>query len=87
MSRITAEVCGLDHVEHGEQQIAVFLDLRSLMTVARVLDRERMQVDFACINSSARASGSSSATQTKQSGLTRYRWMSCGSMSSSRCPF
>ena len=36
----------VDGVQHDEQQVAVFLDLRSLMTVARVLHRQRVQLEF-----------------------------------------
>jgi hypothetical protein len=36
----------LDHVENDEQRIAVLLDLRTLMSVAGILDGQRMQVEL-----------------------------------------
>jgi hypothetical protein len=36
----------LDHVQHREQRVAVFLDLRALMAVARVFDRKLVQVEL-----------------------------------------
>src|SRR6185437_8485119 len=35
-------------VQHREQRIAVFLDLRSLMPFARILDRELVQAELLC---------------------------------------
>ena len=39
-------VDGLDHVQHREQEIAVLLDLRPLMAVPCIFDRQRMQVEL-----------------------------------------
>ena len=39
-------VNGLDHVQDCEDQLAVLFDLRSLMAVPRIFDRERMQVEL-----------------------------------------
>ena len=36
----------LDRVQHDEQRVAVLLDLRPLVAVARVLDRELVQVEL-----------------------------------------
>src|SRR5579864_1868219 len=46
---LLAPVLELDHfgrVQHGEQRIAVFLDLRSLMPFARILDGKLVQAEL-----------------------------------------
>ncbi len=37
---------GLERVQHDEQRIVVFLDLRPLVALVRVLDRERMEAEL-----------------------------------------
>ena len=39
-------VLELDRLQDGEQRIAVFLDLGPLVTVARVVDRQLVQIEF-----------------------------------------
>ena len=56
----------LDRVQDREQRVAVLLDLRTLVAVARVLDRESCRPNSRCIFSSSSGVASLSATQTKQ---------------------
>jgi DUF971 family protein len=56
---------------HGEQAVAILLELRALVTVVRVFDGERVQVEFLRIFSSSASVASRRATQTKQSGCFR----------------
>ena len=40
------ELDELDRMEHGEQRVAVLLDLRALVSFARILDRQFVQAEF-----------------------------------------
>jgi hypothetical protein len=76
----------LHHVQHGEDLAAVFLDLGPLVAVARVLDRELVQVELPAHLLDFQSEASRSATQTKQPGLARYSWISLCAMSASFLP-
>jgi len=36
----------LDGIDDNEEQVAIFLDLRPLVAMARILDRQRVQVEL-----------------------------------------
>jgi hypothetical protein len=58
----------LERVDDDEQRVVVLLDLRSLVTLARVLDGERMEIELQGHLVDLFFVGSNSATQTKHSG-------------------
>ena len=71
-SRSSSVGVELEQVHHGEHRVAVLLDLRPLVAVARVLDRQRRAGRTPPASSASSASvASSSATQTKQPGRSR----------------